>query len=202
MRKRTLLSLGVITAVLLAPTTFTASAHRLRASSSLIRIRWDLMQISEGAGTLECVVILEGVLNNATFAKVNGSTIGYVMRAEREVCEGGILTILRETLPWRVQYEVATGTLPDIEELRVRVVGVSGAASTGFFFSCLMRSIEAAPARVRFAREAGGFLTGAILDTLSRIPTTGYFCEEYARLLGVADPVVTGTRTQIRLSLI
>jgi hypothetical protein len=141
--------------VLLGALVSSASAGRLSASTQSIRATWSRMDFTGIFGTTECEVTLSGSLHSRTIAKVVGSLIGYINRAEvRSPCIRGEATILRETLPWHVQYDGFTGTLPNITAIRTRIV-LAGFRIRVFESSCLARTSSTQPATGTFNRETG-----------------------------------------------
>jgi hypothetical protein len=169
MRNRTRLMLVTITAALvLAAMVGSASARRFEFSNTGIRAVWPAVSVSGGFGTeITCPVTLEGTLHSRTISKVIGQLIGYITRAivGEVVCSGGSrMRALTETLSWHIQYSSFTGTLPNITAVNVSLINASFLlfiSSLGA--SCLFRTSTAEPATLRFEREAGGVLTGALL---------------------------------------
>jgi hypothetical protein len=152
----------------IAALTATASAGRLSASSQTIRATWANVGFTGPFGTLECEVTLAGSLHTRTIAKTRGALIGFINRAElRTPCRRGAATMLRETLPWHVQYDSFAGTLPNITAIATRVIGASFQINEGFI--CLARTTAATPAIGVFNREAGGRITNVRVG--GRIPT-------------------------------
>src|SRR5438270_3751470 len=100
--------------VLLGALVGTASAARLSNSSTTFRATWTSAEFSGGFGTPRCSLTLEGSLHSATIVKTRGSLVGYITRASVGPCVNGSATVLTATLPWHVQYDSFTGTLPSI----------------------------------------------------------------------------------------
>jgi hypothetical protein len=154
-----------------AALTATASAGRLSASAQTIRATWTAIALTDPFGTTECEVTLAGSLHTRTITKTRGALIGFINRAEvRTPCRRGAMTVLRETLPWHVQYDAFAGTLPRITAVFTRVLGFSFETRNGGL-GCLFRSTAATPATTLFIRETG---TGRVTSvTLSgRIPSS------------------------------
>jgi hypothetical protein len=154
--------------VLLGALVSSASAGRLSASTQTIRATWANMTFTGPFGTTECEVTLAGSLHTRTITKTRGALIGFINRAElRTPCRRGAATILRETLPWHVQYDSFAGTLPRITAISTRVIGASFQINEGFI--CLARTTAATPAIGVFNREAAGRITNVTVG--GRIPT-------------------------------
>jgi hypothetical protein len=124
----------------------------------------------------DCPVTLEGSFHTATVAKINRWLLGYVSSANvaEASCRGVIgpeefnggqpfpvkLRVLRETLPWHLQYLSFAGTLPGIASIRVQFVGaafqVYELVSGGW---CLYRSEAATPMPYTLTLGAGREVT-------------------------------------------
>lgn len=69
---------------------------------------------------------LEGSLHSATIAKVAGALVGFVTRASlaEASCTGGLAEsagLVTASLPWHVEYEGFSGTLPNLTAVKLRV---------------------------------------------------------------------------------
>lgn len=134
----------------------------------------------DGGGTVVCPVTLEGSFSVLSFAPTTRTRLGTISRASLGSCTGGSATVLSEALPWTVQYDSFSGTLPNITGMTTRIVGAAfGASMTGF--TCLARSEEAEPLKLRFPRGTPGELPEASFVESSRIRLTGSFCEIFGR---------------------
>ncbi len=109
--------------VLLGALVGTASARNLRSSSTTFRATWTSAEFAGGFGTARCNLTLEGTLRSATITKTANGEIGSVTASTIGTCPQGSATILKETLPWRVQYASFTGTLPAISAIKTNVIG-------------------------------------------------------------------------------
>lgn len=183
--------------VLLGALVGTASAGRISSSSQTLRASFSKVTFQLGGFPIECPVILEGSLHTRTMAKTAGALIGYITRADLSVC--GSATILRETLPWHVQYGSFNGTLPNISSINVNVIGASFAVRDGLI-TCLARSTTGAGVAIgTFNREAGGALTTGTISG-SAVPTS---CGINGRLTSSNGPLtVAGAATRITVTLI
>jgi hypothetical protein len=154
--------------MLLGALVSSASAGRLSFSTQTIRASWNRMNFTGPFGTTECGVTLGGSLHIRTMTKVVGSLIGFINQGGLPIpCIRGRATVLQATLPWHIQYDSFSGTLPNITAMRGRIIGLSLQIDEGFI--CLMRSSAVSPATITFNREAGGRFTNATLG--GRIPT-------------------------------
>src|SRR5215218_2592066 len=118
--------------LLLAAAVSTASAARLSTSNQNLRLTFTSLEFEGSEITIRCQVTLEGSFHTRTIAKVAEALTGAVTKAivKSETCTGGRGaafngvetyngTTTPNTLPWHVQYKGFTGTLPNIETLRL-----------------------------------------------------------------------------------
>lgn len=121
-----------------------ASASRLSISNrNLTRAYLPSLRFGAfGITAADCAVTLDGSFHSATLAKVNRALIGHISLASVGTCVTGSATVLRETLPWHLQYGGFLGSLPTPRPI-VRTIGISFRLSSG----CLARSTEEAPSR-------------------------------------------------------
>lgn len=107
---------------ILALTITTASANHLSTNEKGFRITWTSLELALPIGTtVRCPITLEGEFTSATINKTAGAVIGNdtVANVNSAACTGGHMTILRETLPWKVSYEAFTGALPNITGIKL-----------------------------------------------------------------------------------
>ena len=118
-----LVGLGV--AVLLASAVSAASGNRLSVSEARYNLRWTLLEFILSTGdTIVCEVSLAGSFHSSTMNKTIGSLMGHVTTAAASrTCLGGAVTMRAETLPWHVQYGGFAGALPNIETVRLNLIG-------------------------------------------------------------------------------
>jgi len=146
--------------VLLAALVGVASAARLSTTTLGINASWTRMNFRGGLGTAECEVIVNGAFHERTIAKTAGLLTGFITAANITRCARGAAAALRETLPWHVQYDSFTGTLPNITTIRARVIGVAYRVQEPTFgITCLSRSTTEEPAFLSFNRNTA---TGAV----------------------------------------
>ena len=146
--------------VLLAALVGVASAGRLSTSALAINASWRTFSFRGGLGTAECEVIVNGTFHERTITKTANALSGFVTAANITRCARGGATVLRETLPWHVQYNSFAGTLPAITSIRARIIGVAFRISEPVFgVSCLSRSSTTEPAFLGFNRNTA---TGAV----------------------------------------
>jgi hypothetical protein len=184
--------------VLLGALVSTASANRLRSSSTTLRANFPRVNFAGGFGSTECAVTLEGSLHSATIEKVAERLIGYITRAiiGGTHCIRGSATILTTSLPWHVRYESFGGTLPNITELNTTVTGAQfNVKEPVFGIACLA---SGGTSIGRYRREAGGILTSAIIGGES--PTS---CGRNGTLEGTSNSLtVLNSTTRITVTLI
>ncbi len=126
-----------------------AHANRLEFSSLPFRMTWTrTFRLRDTEGPVECSVTLEGTFHSRTFMKVRSVLIGFITRAAISECVRGSAGFLAETLPWHVQYEGFTGTLPTIEQLRVQITEAGISLRTGNIATCLARSSALNPLKM------------------------------------------------------
>jgi hypothetical protein len=134
------LFLAVGAAAALGLFTAGASARNLSLSSQTFRAGWREVSFEASFGRTTCQVTLEGSMHSRTLPKITGLLVGYVTSARLGPCPMGSATILRETLPWHVQYQSFSGTLPNITNMSLNVINVSIAVKETFGITCLGRS--------------------------------------------------------------
>jgi hypothetical protein len=189
-----------------------ASANRLSASGHNFRTVWRNLAF-EGAGggfgATRCAVTLEGSFHSNTIKKVEKALIGHISRASvGSPCTGGSATVHTETLPWKIDYNGFTGTLPAIRSIRQLLVGASFriAKTVLFTFVCETASTEANPSEGETILDASGNITNTIPDPETTIPTSGSGCPESLGRFEAAssdgNTTVLGATTRIRLTLI
>lgn len=146
--------------VLLAALVSTASAGRLSTSSTALNATWTRFGFRGGLGTADCEVILNGSFHERTISKTNGTLSGFITAGNINRCARGGATVLRETLPWHVQYDSFTGALPTIVSIRARIIGVAfRVREPTFAIECLSRSTAEEPGLITFNRDTA---TGAV----------------------------------------
>jgi len=127
MRNRSkLLFTGLCAALILAAAVSTASANHLSTNSQTFVLRWTALTFEASTGArVTCGVSLGGSFHSRTIAKVANALIGNVNAAAitSSTCTGGTATVNRETLPWHVQYRSFAGTLPNITNVALNLVG-------------------------------------------------------------------------------
>jgi len=162
--KKALAGGGAAAIMLLSLAISTASANRLSMNTSQWVATWREMTIEGSFGRINCPLTLEGELHSRTFAKTRSSLIGYVNEARSGTCSGFTGTVLRERLPWHVQYDSFTGTLPTIASVSLRIIGFEFKIRETFGVECLFRSTEARPLSAALTREAGSVVRSVTLS--------------------------------------
>jgi len=171
-RKQTLLG-GLAAAIMLAVAAAPSAANRLSINSREWTATWREMRLSGGFGSTTCTLTLEGAFHNRTFAKTRSSLIGYVTAASTTGCGAFAATVLREALPWHVQYESFTGTLPNIATMVMKIIGFEFKIREGLGIECLFRSTEARPLLDTLNREASSVVRTTTLSGTLRSETCG-----------------------------
>jgi len=184
--------------VLLAGLVGSASARNLSTSSQLLRASWTRVDFSGGFGTLECEVVVEGSFHGRTISKTVGTLSGFITAAAVIRCARGGATVLRESLPWHVQYASFTGRLPNITTIGATIVGVSfSIRDPGTGSTCLARAINPI---MTFGREASGATTSASVSGTA--VCRGPFIEVEGELGGTTTNVDNRSGSRITVTLI
>jgi hypothetical protein len=162
-------------AVLLSLAVGTASARRIEFSETHWMAVWSeiepwvIEEVGELSPPISCPVTLSGSIHSRTISKVSGQLIGYVTRAMFGTCRGGRAIVLPATLPWHIRYLSFSGTLPNIEFIRVAIVGLGIQSEEAGGRTCLYLTTEARPATATF-RGAGNNWTRIKWENASSIP--------------------------------
>jgi hypothetical protein len=202
MQTRTRLLCAALAATMLLSFAVNAQGRRLSSSESRFYIIWTSLELTAAGGIVRvlCPVTLLGSYHSRTISKVSGQLIGFINHAEINgpACTGGHSTILRETLPWHVQYNSFAGTLPTITSVRQQIVGarflIESNLSPGGV--CTSTTTQSEPGFGRIAIGASGearevTAEGEILSTGATCPISG----ERGRFSGVSRPVVGGSES-------
>jgi hypothetical protein len=190
--------LALFAAFTLAGATAHAGAEVLSLSNQSFRVAWTALAFEGGFGTVRCPVTVEGSFHSRTLAKVAGSLFGYITRATSGTCSQGGMTVLRETLPWHVQYTSFSGTLPNITAVNLSVVGAAFSIREPVFgITCLGRTAAERPMTLGVSREAAGSLT-----TASAGGSVGTSCGLNGTLSGSGNVTLLGSTTRISLTLV
>jgi hypothetical protein len=173
-----LLFTGLAAAILLAAAVSTASAGRLRTSEQEFEAIWRPLRFNAAGTTIECNVTLLGRFESSTIAKTPGKK-GIIRHADLTLpCNGGTATILRETLPWDVNYVSFAGILPNIASVRVSLIKASFRVdpTSVFLPACLVRTTAETPATGDLLLTRGT-VTGLRANEETRIPLPSGLCE-------------------------
>jgi hypothetical protein len=126
----------------------TATARRIEASEQHIRAIFRPLTFgAAGQEPVVCNATLEASFHSRSIPKVESALVGYITEASVAGCTRETARVLRETLPWHIQYESFVGTLPDIHQINIKVLGASFLVRAFGFVSCLYRTNLAEPAR-------------------------------------------------------
>lgn len=184
--------------VLLGALASGASARILSTSSQTLRVAFRTVTFNGVFGDIRCAVTIEGSFHSRTQAKVAGSLVGYLTRADLGPCASGTASLLRETLPWHIRYSAFTGTLPNIVTFRAHAIGVAFRVREPFA-TCLARSTAESPSVATFNRDVvtQALTTAEIGGT---VPTT---CGASGTFSSTRDNLtVLNSLTRITLTLI
>jgi len=175
MKARRTILLVLAATSLLAAGVSTATARRFTFTAQPFKIVWEHFEFARISESVRCEVTLEGTYHSTVFDKTIGAQFGSITRATVERCEGSTLAVLRETLPWGLEYLSFTGSLPIIERIRLRVVGLS--MVWGSFERCLIATTTTSPLVINFERRlARGEVREARIESGNRVRMTGASC--------------------------
>ncbi len=158
-----------------------AGASRLEIANARegFRFFWSLgseeLEFKIGTSTVRCEVRLIGTFSERTIPKTPGTTIGRVTVALAiNICTGGAVRMLEETLPWTLNYAAFTGTLPNISTVKLMVVGFRARITPERSTACLATSTAMNPvvlsARVEATEPTFESITA---EPPASIPVTG-----------------------------
>jgi hypothetical protein len=120
-----MLFVGLTATIVMSFAVSSASARRFALNTQRWTAIWNPLNLTAAGVVLRCPVTLEGSFHSATLSKVSGQLIGYVTvaRVAEAACTNGSARALSETLPWHVQYNSFAGSLPNITEIRIALIG-------------------------------------------------------------------------------
>jgi hypothetical protein len=174
MRTRSKLVLTALTAVLaLAITVGSASANQLSVSEDEADITWDGLSFNAGGIVITCPVTLLGTFDDRIIDKEKQREGEIDHAVVGDPCSGGDATVLEETLPWDVTYLGFTGTLPNITNIELLLIGASFEITDGIFATCLARTTAENPAVGVAEVDSNGQVTTVTADPDPQIPLTG-----------------------------
>lgn len=159
-----------------------ASANRLSVSEAGFGIVFDDLTLSAGGASVACPVVLGTSLHARTLLKSRGGLVGRIDIASlaAESCSGGSATVLTETLPWHIQYESFTGSLPNIASVALTFIGARIRADPeGSPPACEITTTTEEPARFR-ATIREGQISAVVADEGAAIDLEGGFACELA----------------------
>jgi hypothetical protein len=223
MRIRSKLLLTALTAALaMAVIVATASARNIElaeAEDQRFRATWTPLEFTSIGGLIRirCNITLRGSFHYRTHAKTR-SLIGYVTSAAvTRPCTGGEMFILNGTerlpggttpatsLPWHIQYDSFTGTLPRITGMRVALINFSFLLIAGGN-QCLYRSTNTEPLfGILNITTATGVASSLTADNNSSIPlsaTLAGICPATFRFAGTTSSLTDGGGGTIVVRLI
>jgi hypothetical protein len=166
----------ITTILVLAVVTTPASAGRFSYSEQRLEATFTNIKFTGLVDTIECEVVLAVTLHSRTYSKTTGSLVGYITEATVNRCSRGGATVRRETLPWHVQHDSFTGTLPAIGSIGIKGIGASFRIREPIFgFTEDFRSSSAEPLKLTFNRELiSGTLISATVSGSIRGTTNGF----------------------------
>jgi hypothetical protein len=206
MRNRTKLLLAGLTAALLLSIGITgASARNFSLSNEQFRVTWGSLHFTSASMSIECPVTLEGSFVDRTIAKVFNAQVGRMSAAavRNEACTGGHITFDAEALPWRVNYNGFSGTLPNITSIQLNFINLKWTFENGSQ-TCTSNAGAREPAKAEVL-IAGGRVTGLRADENSGILLRGEFLCELAgtgHFANTGTVVGLGTTASITVTLI
>jgi hypothetical protein len=181
-----LLVTGLIAIASVAAWISTATANRLSVSSPRFTVTWAALRFTNPEAsetTIRCPVTLEGSFHSATIRKVSNALVSFISRASVGTCSSGTVRVLTATLPWHIQYESFSGTLPAITHVRLNLIGA--AFSWSYWLLCLYRTSAANPLPFEVTRNIStSQITGIVPDESAGIPSPDTFCGSYPAHLG------------------
>jgi hypothetical protein len=201
---------AAVAAAALGAIVSTTSANRIALSEQLFRATWSNIRFI-GFALIECHLTIEGSFHSRTGSKILENLVGYVTRsivAETQ-CTGASARILTEALPWHIRYGGFTGTLPQINTMRIRIIGskflvqIAGIAPA----KCLYTSTAASPIPDIVSRNTTTGVAGSItVEESAAIPFssgTNIACGTSARLEGTTNSLTQpGSTTKITVTLV
>ncbi|HEX7292497.1 MAG TPA: hypothetical protein VF250_15365 [Conexibacter sp.] len=163
-------------AMALGALTSSAASRNLSISSQTLRSNFRELRFEGLFGNTVCQVTMEASFHSRTMAKVVGQLIGYVTAFGLGPCATGTATVLNETLPWHIRYRSFAGTLPDITDVNLDVIGFSIRARTPEGFNCLttglLKVLEVATKVVGLIGAVRGLFGGGRVRTSCGIDGT------------------------------
>jgi hypothetical protein len=204
----------LLAATVLAVAVSAAGATRLEISNQAIRSVWREFELIVAGRHIACPVTMEGSFHSRILSKVNGQLVGYITAAQAEgpACtpeghlyvlngrERLLATVTNNTVPWHVQYDSFTGTLPNITGIKLRLVNVS-----------LLVQIFAGEAGCLYSSTGVRPLIGTINLSVGRVISLtfngpiplkeGLFCPE-GTISGTGDVTLLGTTTAVTVRLV
>jgi hypothetical protein len=176
----------------------TASARTLSTSSQTLRVTFARLRVTGVFGNIVCPATLEGTFHARTIPKVSETLVGLITAANQGVCAENQGILLRETLPWHLRYIAFKGTLPNITEIGLQIVGFAMRIREPLF-TCLLVSEPGEPLVLGIARN----VATRELTTARLLGLINTLCGLEARVESDAGPVtVLGAATRITLTLI
>lgn len=162
---------GLAAAIILALAIGSATARRIEFMEPGFLIRWTNLAFIAGGFRVSCPVTLEGSFHSKTVSKVCGQLIGYISIAQIPVgeeppCRGGTARALAERLPWHIQYNSFTGTLPTIRTIRLAIPNARFQILAGGI-TCLVGTMQSNPAFGDLA------ISASAINTLRALPEFG-----------------------------
>jgi hypothetical protein len=167
----------IIGAIVLTMAIGTAAASRLRASSTDIDLIWRAggtgkLSFEAAGNVISCDVTLLISLRS-TIMKTEGRQ-GEITEAATANCTGETIVVLRETLPWSVEYRSFTGSLPRISKIRVAFIGLA-LRTTIVGSGCLFGTTAARPLFAEILLNERSVATELRVDETRSIPLGGGF---------------------------
>jgi len=184
-----------------------ASANHISISNQTFRMVWSPLTWAGTEVSVRCPVTLEGSFTSRTLTKTVGAQVARITRADVGTCTGGTETFLTETLPWTLQYESFSGTLPLISRVTLGLIGFDHLLVTGFMNTerCQYRYEQTEPGAI-IANLSGGSIESVRIDesrrhVLTRETLTLAPCDPRLGNVGTGSMTTPGG-TRLTVSLI
>jgi len=190
-------ALAWLAAVVLIGVAAQVGSAALSFSETSFRVVWGRLEYAFGPEqAMSCPITLEGSFHSMTMAQTRGLELGYVTRGSSGTCTGGRLTILGETLPWRIEY---LSQLASPFRFFTNFANLSWRVELGGR-TCLARATAEEPARFLWTTDETGAATVSSAQEIN-LPVTGFGCEGLRLSYegpGTAFKAGTTTRLTIR----
>jgi len=205
---------AIVATALLGIAVSAASAGRLSTSSQTFRATWAELTFSDGVTAVRCRVTMEGSYHSRTIAKVLHGLVGFVTRVTvARPCNNGTVWAYNgsevnevlggtvpNTLPWHITYKTFAGTLPNILEVRLLLMGVRFLVRTPFGLLCNYRS--SGEGLDTLIVLSGGTANNYRVESTPAVIVEGAGCATTGTIIGTGTYTVLNSSSRITVSLI